>query len=131
MNTNKIILNNVDNQTVDYLLFFILWKSVATVNCLVTKILQNIHFGVNYPFKAVPNNLYKSLYFTVLMHVLMYKTYITLILSSPDIFSISCISLQLSKQGMSVIIISRNREKLDRAAKKIGKAFTIDFSVSQ
>ncbi|TRY86524.1 hypothetical protein DNTS_010144 [Danionella cerebrum] len=34
-------------------------------------------------------------------------------------FCISCLSLQLSKQGMGVIIISRNREKLDSAARKI------------
>ncbi len=42
----------VDNQTVfgaiyfHRLFFFILWKSVATSNCLITNILQNIFFYV-------------------------------------------------------------------------------------
>jgi len=41
-------------------IIFLLWKSTATVNCLVTDSLQNVffcvqqllHFWVNYPFKG-------------------------------------------------------------------------------
>lgn len=32
---------------------------------------------------------------------------------------------------MSVIVISRNQEKLDRAARKIGEVLTVEISVSQ
>ncbi len=54
LNTNEDILNNVGNQTVDVNIVFnriffvytmvIVWKSMATVNCLVTNIPQNIFF---------------------------------------------------------------------------------------
>ncbi len=62
----KIIMKNVDGS--HWLFFPILWKSMDTVNILVTKILQNILFcahrglghlegdymiWMNYPFKIV------------------------------------------------------------------------------
>ncbi len=44
LNAKEHILKNVGNQTVKLCYVFpILWKSMATVNCLVTNILQNIY----------------------------------------------------------------------------------------
>jgi len=40
LNTKEDVLKNVGDQ------IFLLWKSMATVNCLITDILQNIFFCV-------------------------------------------------------------------------------------
>ncbi len=63
LNTKEDILKNFGKQTVDgshSIFFFHIWKSMATVNCLVTHILQNIFFCVQ-QLKEIHKNIWKNM----------------------------------------------------------------------